>query len=140
MDLIRARLQRGISTDQGTPGTLYAHNFTCRMLELPWRDNVSQLSCIPARDYVVEWVQTPKHGWVYHITEVPDRGAILIHPGNFAGDTTLGFKSHSYGCMLPCSYFGKMDGQFAGLLSGPTVRRLAEVLNKETFILEVRNA
>lgn len=88
----------------------------------------------------MRWLKSPKFGWVYHVFEVPERSGILIHPGNLAGDISKGLKSHSHGCLLPCGYYGRIDGQTAGLLSGPTVRALADYLKHEPFILEVRNA
>lgn len=138
--MLKALLLRWKSSEQGTLGTLFAHNFQCRMLELPWRENRPQVSCIPEGVYLVNWYKSPKFGWVYHVEEVSERSGILIHAGNLAGDVTKGFKSHSHGCLLPCGYYGRIDGQTAGLLSGPTVRALAEVLNREQFTLEVRNA
>lgn len=136
----KALMIRGPSTDQGTFGWVFAGKLLCRLLELPWRDNTQQLSCIPPGSYKCVWHRSPRFGWCYHVTGVPGRGSILIHPGNFAGDSTKGFKTHSHGCLLPCTYTGKLYGQNAGLASGPALRRLASHFNKAPFTLEIRNA
>lgn len=137
----RALLVRGPSSDQGTFGALFSEGRKiCGLLELPWHDNTQQLSCIPTGRYLCVWAKSPRFGWCYHVTGVPDRGHILIHPGNFAGDTTLGFKTHSHGCLLPCTYSGKLTGQKAGLASSPAARRMADHFNKQSFTLEARNA
>lgn len=42
------RLKR---SDQGTMGLLMAPSFSCYTLELPWRDNQRNISCIPESEY-----------------------------------------------------------------------------------------
>lgn len=136
----RALLLREESTDQGTPGIFFAPGFGCLTTELPWRENAPQISCIPTGEYRCEWRRSPKFGWCYHVLDVPDRGNILLHAGNLAGDVSLGYRSHSHGCILPCLKRGKMDGQMAGLLSASAVSGIAKAFNKKPFILEIKNA
>jgi len=112
----------------------------CRTTELPERNNAPQISRIPAGTYLCKWAKSPKFGWVYHVTGVPGRRNILIHAGNLAGDVALGYLSHSHGCILPCGRMGRLAGQSAGLLSKPTVVKLAEIMQGQDFLLEVRNA
>ncbi|HEY6020326.1 MAG TPA: DUF5675 family protein [Candidatus Paceibacterota bacterium] len=138
--LRKAVILRGASTDQGTPGQFIADGYRCLTTELPWRDNLPQLSCIPVGVYKAVWAKSPKFGWCYHVTGVPGRGDILMHPGNFAGDVKLLYKSHSHGCILPCKRRGKMDGQMAGLLSAIAVRGIADAMKREDFLLEIKNA
>ncbi len=60
----------------------------CDCLELPWRDNAHDVSCIPVGTYQVEWLWSEVHGRkLYHITNVPGRGNIEIHIGNSVLDT-----------------------------------------------------
>lgn len=138
--LPRAVLARQPTTDQGTFGVLLAAGLAVGLLELPWRNNKRQLSCIPEGEYLCRWIKSPRFGWVYTVCDVPGRGNILIHPGNFAGDSTLGFKTNSHGCLLPHTRRGRISGQAAGLLSGPAVRKIVQYFNKQDFILEVKNA
>lgn len=135
-------LKRIQTSDEGTVGVLFIISpyFRSFCLELPLRDNKSNLSCIlPPSKFIVKWLKSPKFGMCYHVQGVPGRGDILLHPGNFAGDSTLKYKTHSHGCILPCRKIGKMTGQLAGLSSSPALQEFVRVLNKQTFILEILN-
>ena len=52
-------------------------------LELPWKHNQRNVSCIPAGKYWVRKRWSKKYGMHFHITDVPDRSWILIHVANF---------------------------------------------------------
>lgn len=55
----------------------------CFTLELPWRDNWDNVSCIPAGEYIAERYYSPKHKTVvFRLTNVPDRDFIEIHIAN----------------------------------------------------------
>lgn len=58
-----------------------------KTIELPWRDNMRRISCIPSGEYIVVPHISPKFGWSLWLKDVPDRSAILIHIGNFVDDT-----------------------------------------------------
>lgn len=136
----RALLIRGPSSPQGTFGLLSAPGMVVRTAELPWRDNAPQVSCIPVGTYECRWVKSPRFGYVYQVTGVPGRGNILIHAGNFVGDSSQGLRTNSHGCILPCKRRGVIEGQQAGLLSGPAVSELVKRFNKQPFTLEIKNA
>ncbi len=71
--------------DRYTRGKLVVSNgFTCDTLELPWKDNAKQLSCIPAGVYKVVPRNSLKYSNHLHITGVTGRDFILIHWGNYA--------------------------------------------------------
>jgi hypothetical protein len=110
------------------------------MLELPNRNNERQYSRIPEGMYKVTFAKSPKFGWVYQVTDVPGRGHILMHPGNYAGDARLQYKTHSHGCLLPCGKRGSIGGQRAGLISAPTVAALVKHFKKRSFMMEVKDA
>lgn len=114
------RCERG---DEGTFGTLLLNGKAfCVTLELPYRDNVPNLSSIPTGRYVCklspsslintltkgEW----KSGWV--LQNVPNRSDVMIHPGNITDDT--------HGCILVAKYYGKLRGDRAVLNSGDTFK------------------
>lgn len=89
---------------QGTFGDLTTDSgFTCKTIELPWRENKPHISCIPEGDYIFKWLNSPKHGWCYHLyqPEPKDRTFIEIHSANLAGDTSLGYVSQLEGCISP---------------------------------------
>ena len=136
----RAVLIRLHSTDQGTTGILSCEGFHCFIRELPWRDNIQQKSCIPVGEYVVTWNRSPRFGLCYHVNNVPNRGSILIHAGNYTGNTDKSFRTHSHGCLLPAKRVGILDNQEAGLLSGVALRELIAFFKTLPFILEIRNA
>ena len=131
------RLKR---SDQGTEGLLVESDFNCRTLELPWRHNQQQISCIPPGEYKVEMRLSNKYGRVYWVREVPNRTYILIHSGNYAGDKSKGFKSHVMGCILLGKKSGFLGGQVAILNSRIAVRAFMEHMNYEPFMLRIQEA
>lgn len=131
------RLQR---SDQGTEGMLTVDDFNCKTLELPWRNNQPQISCIPAGEYNVEIRLSNKYGRIYWVRKVPDRTYILIHSGNFAGDISKGFKSHVMGCILLGKKRGFLGGQVAVLNSRIVVREFMETMDYQPFMLRIRGS
>lgn len=129
--MIKAILARFESSDLGTYGRFTVPGFSCFFTERPWLNNQKQISCIPAGLYVCKWHKSPKFGWCYEVTNVPGRGNILIHAGNYYWN--------SHGCLLPCKKLGYIDGKKAGLLSKPAVLALNTFFNKQSFLLEIRD-
>lgn len=82
-------LLRDIRTQKQTKGQLFVLNenademFSCFTLELPWRNNAQEISCIPEDRYKVKKRWSKKYGWHLHILGVPGRDLILIHEANF---------------------------------------------------------
>lgn len=72
-----------------------------KTLELGDKDNQRNISCIPEGTYQVKIYESNARGWVYHVKDVPNRDAILIHSGNYV----QGPKIDSEGCILPGLYF-----------------------------------
>lgn len=66
--------------------------FTCKTLELPWKDNKKNISCIPEGNYEVKKRYSERYKHHFHILNVPDRSFILIHSGNY--------YTHTQGCIL----------------------------------------
>ena len=130
-------LIRTQTSDQGTEGVLVTYDFTCKTLELPWRDNQRSISCIPAGTYTVVIRQSPKYGSVYWVTNVPNRSWILIHSGNWAGDVNKGFKTHVNGCLLLGRKHGFLLEQRAVLTSKPTVREFRNIMQDKSFELNI---
>jgi len=135
----RIRLKRYSCGDQGTFGYLTGPGFRLHVTELPWRDNRSNLSCIPPGEYNCGLVRSPRFGVVYHIKDVPGRTHVLIHSGNYAGDSTKGWKTHSHGCILPARRVGRLGRQRAGLCSKSALSKLMATLNREPFKLIIED-
>lgn len=125
----RSRVQRGVIISEGEP--------LCLTLELPWRNNEAQLSCIPDGDYVCRRDTNRKTSGgllipeTYEVVNVPQRSGILFHVGNVSLDT--------HGCILLGSKFGYIDSNAAVLQSREAfelfIKTLKGVLK---FQLEIR--
>lgn len=125
-------------SDMGTEGKLITEDgFECCTLELPWRENEKGKSCIPSGEYKVVVRVSPKYGKVYWVTEVPNRSFILIHSGNFAGNTDEGYKTHVAGCILLGEKHGWLGEQRAVLNSRVAVRKFVNHMGYNEFLLKV---
>lgn len=133
-------LYRLRESDQGTEGILIGSKFNCYTLELPWRNNRQNISCIPVGEYPVVIRVSPKFGRVYHVQKVPNRSYILIHSGNLAGDVSKGYKSNVYGCILLGQKRGTLYGQLAVLNSRITVKRFMSYMDLNPFTLKINEA
>ena len=61
--------------------------FTCKTLELPWKQNKQFISRIPSGVYQVKQRHSDTYGLHWHVQNVKDRDLILIHAGNYHQDT-----------------------------------------------------
>lgn len=118
------------------------HGFSCFSIELPRRDNRPEISCLPAGAYEVVWSLSPRfRKWTYEVLEpFPHRAGFRIHSGNFAGDASRGWLTHSLGCPI----FGKYPGwlappgrrpQRAVLVSRPTMLAFEAYMDRKPFKL-----
>ncbi len=126
--------------NQGTEGILFTGGFNCKVLELPWRNNQRNISCIPAGEYDTIIRQSNKYKTIYWILKVPDRSYILLHSGNWAGSIDLGYKTHSSGCLLLGKEFGYLMGQRAVLNSRITVRAFMDHMDNKPFTFHIMEA
>lgn len=95
----RLLILRDDSSDEGTFGVAMFNGRTWHSLELPWRDNEPDLSCVPEGVYHASLVDSPRFKrMVYLLQGVPGRTRCEVHPANWAGDTTLGWHSDLEGC------------------------------------------
>lgn len=140
--MLKARLERQPSTDQGTFGRLYFGRDAVFTVELPWRDNRRQMSCVPLGRYTCRLVNSPRFGRVYGLRDVPGRSHVLLHSANFGGDSSMGYTTQLQGCIAPCLHLGAMRNtegkmQRAGLVSRPALRKLMLWANNQDFELEI---
>lgn len=114
---MRAELFRQYYPQQ-TLGTLTVYDedtgkevFKCRTLELPWKNNQRNVSCIPEGHYDVVPHVSPTFGKCYWIKDVKDRSEVLIHVGNYAGSKNPKTgKPDIRGCILVGKEFVDLDG------------------------------
>ena len=100
-------------------------------LELPYKDNIKRISCIPKGDYTAIRHNSPKHGPSLWLQDVPNRNEILIHKGNFYFDIL--------GCVLIGSDLRDINGD--GLLdvvnSKNSVLELLKTIDKDTIEIKI---
>lgn len=137
MDKLYANLYRLARSDQGTQGILNFHEYHVHTLELPWRDNQANISCIPRGEYECTARVSPKFGLVYWVKDVLGRNYILIHPGNWAGDVEKKYKTHTNGCILLGLDQGTLQGQIAVLNSRLAVTKFMREFDKQDFTLKI---
>jgi hypothetical protein len=100
--------------------------FECKTIELPWRQNGRNTSCIPEGTYNVTRYDSETKGVCFHILDVPGRDAILIHKGNYA----YGPHTDTKGCILVGKAFSDInnDGQYDVINSTETLNKLLKIL------------
>ena len=140
---MKAIIERKDYTDKQVTGefTLYDGEnviFTCKTLELPWRDNQNRISCIPTGTYHVVDRVSPTFGRSYHVkspglNDVVGRNWILIHPGNY--------HTQIKGCILVGRALAHInsDGYLDVTSSRDTLKELLR-LAPEGFEMEIRGA
>lgn len=104
----------------------------CFTIELPWRNNRKNISCIPAGTYVLKLRYSLKFKWHLHVQKVPGRTLILFHPANHA-------ILELQGCIAPVS---TLTGPGRGEQSREAFRQLmrcvtAALGRKETLCLTI---
>lgn len=133
--MVKGKLRRITYESKQTTGELILYRdgkelFKCKTLELPWRDNNFQVSCIPNGKYKVvpRWSQKFKSH--FHILDVPKRDHILFHAGNYFKDIL--------GCVLVGDSLRDINGDgFKDVLnSKTTLKRILELAPKG-FQLEI---
>jgi len=119
-----------------TLGVMYVLNgrneiqFRCMTLELPWKNNLKRISCIPAGTYRVVKHKSPKFGECFWVKDVPGRSEILIHKGNYHKDVL--------GCVLVGDDFKDInkDWRLDVTNSKQTLEKLYKIMPSE-FELKV---
>ena len=102
---------------------------SCKTLELPYKDNERNISCIPEGKYKVVHRTSDKYGKHFHILDVPNRSYILIHVANYV--------TQLRGCIAVGSEHIDINGD--GLLdvinSRSTLKTLLEIAPKEFTLI-----
>ncbi len=100
---------------RGTNGTItYQGEEICHTIELPDRNNIPRISCIPIGQYRLQKRRYPKHGEQIGIPIVLGREAILIHAANNA-------ERELQGCIAPVT---TLTGEGTGDYSGKALAKL----------------
>ena len=103
----------------GTNGKIrYQDRLMMYSIELPWKDNHAQVSCIPEGRYELVKRWSPKFNRHLQVMNVPKRNFILIHPAN---DALKELK----GCIAPVSI---ITGAGMGLRSRMALETLTSLV------------
>lgn len=95
--------------------------FSCKTVELPWKDNKKSISCIPTGIYACQRGYYYRGGYqTFEILSVPNRTEIKIHIANVPIDLE--------GCIGLGKSFGWVKGQYAVLRSGEALREFMKVM------------
>jgi|SRR5690606_30323445 len=104
---------------RGTNGEIWiGDGLVCYTIELPWRENVRNISCIPEGTYPLAKRYSKRFGWHILVRDVPMRSAILFHPANNA-------EKELRGCIAPVS---ELTGDGKGIRSRVAFEKLKEAV------------
>ena len=119
----------------GTFGVITVNGkIICYSLELPWGENIENVSCIPEGEYQCvrrdKWFNSKRYGYTYEIESVPGRTDILIHPANWI--------SQIKGCIATGTSIGTLSSKRAAKSSGRAFKRLKEAIgNRKGFRIRI---
>lgn len=74
--------ERFVYSRFGTLSRLLVEDLELYLIELPWRGNERNRSCIPEGVYPFQKHDSPRHGETLWLRDVPERSEILIHSAN----------------------------------------------------------
>lgn len=139
--LATVTLTRTFGSNEGTFGRLETIGFACQTGELPWRNNAPGISRVPAGTYRCFWAFSPRFKrFTYRLENVPERDGVLIHPANFMGDASKGFRCELAGCIALGYAVGQLEGQKALMQSRAAVQDFEAHMGQRPFFLEVIDA
>ena len=124
-------LERIERANTHTLGRFWFEGEVVYTLELPWKENPSNISCIPVGEYEVELTYSPafkKMLWL--IKDVPDREGIRIHTANYVRELR--------GCIAPGLNKQDIDGD--GIIDVTNSKKALSLMRSEMpdkFKLEI---
>lgn len=110
--------------------SLHFEGNTLYTMELPWKNNKSNISCIPSGEYICKFLKrsaSGKYRNVWHVPNVIGRSGILLHNGNLV--------IHTKGCPLIGKKIGVLGGRKAVLGSRSGLRQFNRTMGTEDFKL-----
>lgn len=120
----------------GTNGALFHQGkFICFMIELPWKENARNISCIPDGRYELALWYTDRFKHHLVVKNVPGRSGILVHTANDA-------VKELRGCLAPVTH---LTGIGTGVLSRKALDKLLLFIErcrmkKEPLFLNITSA
>ena len=130
-------LYRTDTSDEGTFGVLIHPHGYLFTGELPWRDNRTSVSCIPAGEYQVDYTWSPLFKrFTYEVQNVPNRSGIRLHSGNYCCAAPV-HRADVLGCILLGKARGYLSNQKVVLYSKPAVTSFETAMGKKAFKLTI---
>lgn len=119
--------------EEGVNGTLFCNDkLICSTIELPWKNNMKGISCIPEGEYEIVERYSKKHQRHLILKGVTERSFVLIHPANDA-------SKELRGCIAPVS---KLTGPGRGIQSRLALKKLFSHIQKldsnEKIVLTIK--
>ena len=134
----RVVLERQETGPMGTFGQIHFDGRSLFTGELPERENIANLSCIPTGLYQVIWSYSPAFKrMMFLVTSVKGRSGIRIHSGNLCGDRSMGHRTHVYGCILLGRKMGYLHDQKAVLVSRAAITDFQNTMGRKPFEMEI---
>jgi hypothetical protein len=96
-------------------------------LELPWKNNERNISCISKGNYTIKPHISPTHGKCFSIEGVINRDYILIHSGNVSSEIR--------GCILVGMSAGYLKNNYAVLSSRKALQTLLKHIKEPTELI-----
>jgi uncharacterized protein DUF5675 len=133
MPKLKVTLTRSQYLHDAIIGDLAAGEFSCKTLELPYRNNEPMISAIPEGIYSVGMALSPRFKKLYYrLSGVQGREGVLIHAGNTASDIN--------GCILLGNAVTEQPGGITFLMnSRKTLAAFVDHMKGEPFTLIVRS-
>lgn len=104
----------------------------CYSLELPWRDNATDISCIPTGIYMCERFSSKDNPNTFVVLNVPNRTGVLIHTGVT--------HKHTKGCIIPGTGLSWHNNDRAILSSSNAMKIILNAYkNDDKFLLRISN-
>jgi hypothetical protein len=103
-----------------------------KTLERPWKNNQTNISCIPKGTYICKYTFSAKFlKYTYQVMNVLGRSGIRIHSGNYWWDIQ--------GCILLGDSYSDMnkDGKLDVLNSRISIAKFEKLMGKQPFTLVI---
>lgn len=115
-----------------TIGVVNFGDNTCFSLELPWKDNQEDVSCIPPGTYLAQYRNSPSNGDVLELQNVPLRTFVQVHSANFTRQLL--------GCIAVGDSIRDIDGDSKPDVTNSknTLDKILDWAGKDTILIEIK--
>ena len=119
---------------RGCNGAIYLNKVKiCNTIELPWKNNQRQISCIPEGTYELKKRHTARFGDHLILLNVPNRSYILLHAANDA-------MKEIKGCIATVTVLtGQGRGDHARMALAKLVAAVYPAFEKEKVFLTIKS-